>query len=44
MADYGSRNIKNEKVEWMLDKDIFKEITQHWSMPEVDMFASRLNK
>ena len=30
--------------EWMLDKDIFKKITQHWSMPEVDMFASRLNK
>ena len=44
MADYGSRNFKNENVEWMLDKDIFKKITQHWSMPEVDMFASRLNK
>ena len=31
-ADYSSRNFINENVKWMLDKDIFKEITQHWSM------------
>lgn len=42
-ADYSSRNF-NENVEWMLDKDIFKKITQHWQMPQVDIFASRLNK
>ena len=42
-ADYSSRHF-NENVEWMLDKQIFKKITQHWPFPQVDMFASRLNK
>ena len=42
-ADYSSRNF-NDNVEWMLDKEIFKKIAQCWPMPQIDMFASRLNK
>ena len=42
-ADFSSRNF-NENVEWMLNHDIFLKITDIWGIPELDMFASRLNK
>ena len=43
-ADYLSRNF-NDNVEWMLDHDIFKKITNWFKFyPTIDMFASRLNK
>ena len=43
-ADFCSRNFINERVEWKLNEDIFTEIVSIFGMPEVDMFASRLNK
>lgn len=42
-ADFSSRNF-NENVEWMLNKQVFQKIIQLWQEPEIDMFASRLNK
>lgn len=42
-ADFSSRNF-NENVEWMLNKKIFQQIVYLWQQPEIDMFASRLNK
>ena len=42
-ADESSRNF-NENTEWMLDKNVFHEIFQIWQLPQIDMFASRLNK
>lgn len=42
-ADFSSRNF-NENVEWMLNKQCFQKIVQLWQEPEIDMFASRLNK
>lgn len=29
--------------EWMLRKDMFRDITHHFYLPEIDHFASRLN-
>ena len=43
IADIESRSF-NDNVEWMLCKTIFNSITQIRGMPEIDMFASRLNK
>ena len=34
----------NENVEWKLNEGIFTEIVNIFGMPEVDMFASGLNK
>ena len=41
-ADTASRKFNAHK-EWMLRKDIFSDITQHFYVPEIDLFASRLN-
>ena len=43
IADVESRHF-NDNVEWMLCKNIFNSITKMWGTPEIDMFASRLNK
>ena len=43
IADYSSRNF-NDNVEWMLDIDIVQKIFNIWNTPDIDMFASRLNK
>ena len=32
-----------DKQDWMLHPSIFRRITQHWGVPWVDLFASRLN-
>lgn len=42
-ADFESRN-HNDNTEWMLDKGTFQQIIKIWDSPELDMFASRLNK
>ena len=41
-ADAASR-IFNLRTEWMLRKDVFKDIAHHFYLPEIDLFASRLN-
>ena len=41
-ADEGSRHF-NESTEWMLDKSIFRQLIHIWKLPDIDMFASRLN-
>ena len=33
----------NSRTEWMLRKDVFRDITHHFYVPEIDLFASRLN-
>ena len=43
-ADHSSRSFKNEGIEWKLEKQVFQSIVQIWHMPNIDMFASRLNK
>ena len=42
VADCMSRKF-NEKKEWMLDKQAFENIVRHFGVPEIDLFASRLN-
>lgn len=42
-ADYSSRHF-NVNTEWKLSELIFSHITQEFGMPDIDMFASRLNK
>ena len=42
-ADHMSRHF-NHKTEWMLNTDAFKEIARQFGSPEIDLFASRLNK
>lgn len=42
-ADRMSR-IFNDRTEWMLDRTVFQEITSRFGTPEIDLFASRLNK
>ena len=41
-ADFMSRNF-TENTEWSLNDKIFTSLCNEWGMPEVDMFASRLN-
>ena len=41
-ADKGSRAFDDSK-EWKLNADIFLELTSHFGIPKVDMFASWLN-
>ena len=41
-ADAASREF-NMRMEWMLRKDVFQDIAHHFYVPEVDLFASRLN-
>ena len=42
IADYKSRNF-SDNVEWSLNPKLFQEICQHFTTPDVDLFASRLN-
>ena len=42
-ADRLSRKF-DDRTEWMLDRDIFQSITARFGEPEIDLFASRLNK
>ena len=41
-ADTESRKIRDD-TEWMLDKHIFQEIISHFTIPDIDLFASRSN-
>ena len=41
-ADTQSRKF-NDYTEWMLNKNISIKLTDIWKMPEIDLFASRLN-
>lgn len=43
IADFGSRNF-NEAIEWKLNESIFDKLVAKWGHPDIDMFASRLNK
>ncbi|XP_060595146.1 uncharacterized protein LOC132749435 [Ruditapes philippinarum] len=42
-ADFYSRNF-SDSTEWMLKDDIFQRLCKHTFIPDVDLFASRLNK
>lgn len=42
LADRESR-IFHDDTEWMLSSSVFKEITERFFLPEIDLFASRLN-
>jgi hypothetical protein len=42
VADKVSRVFDDSK-EWKLDTDLFCKLTSHFGIPEVDMFASRLD-
>jgi len=33
----------NDQTEWTLKKEIFVQITAQWDIPEIDIFATRLN-
>ena len=41
-ADRMSRKF-NDNIEWMLDRAMFKSIVGRYGLPEVDLFATRLN-
>ena len=41
-ADYMSRKF-NDNIEWTLDKNVFDNIVRLYGLPEIDLFASRLN-
>ena len=41
-ADIASRQFQ-DAAEWMLDPHIFNELVSRWGMPDIDLFASRLN-
>ena len=41
-ADEASRNFI-DKTEWMLHKTIFIKLTEVFGLPDIDLFASRLN-
>lgn len=43
LADVASRKL-NDRHEWKLDENIFKEICEIFGVPNIDLFASRLNK
>ena len=42
-ADAMSRVLRDD-TEWQLSKSYFREICQSFGVPEIDLFASRLNK
>lgn len=42
IADFESRNFK-ESTEWSLSRNCFTLITSHFGVPDIDLFASRLN-
>ena len=33
----------NDNIEWTLDKNVFDNIVRLYGLPEIDLFASRLN-
>ena len=41
-ADKMSR-ITHDNMEWKLDSSAFHDVTQLWDVPDIDLFASRLN-
>ena len=41
-ADFASRIFDNT-TEWMLNKQVFADVTKVFGMPEIDLFASKLN-
>ena len=44
-ADKESRKIREKDKEWVLNKNVFEKIIQHFQFyPKLDFFASRLNK
>ena len=42
LADVASREFQ-DAAEWMLEPSIFQNIVNKWGMPDIDLFASRLN-
>ena len=42
LADEKSR-VFDDKTEWMLNGEIFREVVNHFVEPDIDLFASRLN-
>ena len=42
-ADKCSR-VFNDRTEWMLNRDVFEEMQRKFGKPEIDLFASRLNR
>jgi hypothetical protein len=42
-ADAESRHF-NDRTEWMLDTEVFQGIARKFGNPDIDLFASRLNK
>ena len=43
ISDHGSRHF-SDNTEWKLNSQIFITLTDRWGMPEIDIFASRVNK
>ena len=41
-ADHESR-VFSDRIEWMLDTHVLRKITQALGVPDIDLFASRLN-
>ena len=39
----GKSKIFHDSIEWMPDRNLFKQITKHLGLPVVDLFASRIN-
>ena len=42
LADYKSRNF-SDNLEWKLNQKLFDKIFGIWGVPDIDLFASRLN-
>lgn len=42
LADFKSRKF-NDQLEWKLNPNIFKKLCAIWQIPDIDLFASRLN-
>lgn len=42
-ADYYSRNF-SDSTEWRLKPEIFKRLCKHFFQPQIDLFASRINR
>ncbi len=43
VADLYSRKFK-ENTEWSLDKDIFQQIVDKYFLPDIDLFATYVNR
>ena len=43
LADFGSRSF-NDNTEWSLRESVFDDICKIYGIPDIDLFASRLNK